>query len=84
MQGSRRKDMTSGGQKDTRQRMPPLHEPDGLPGGRAALPADSLSKPFFGPQGDENRTPQQKAPAPIKPAAKVPPGSNGPRNAPGR
>ena len=41
------------------ERMPPLQEPDGLPSGRAALPADSLSKPFLGPQGDENRAASQ-------------------------
>jgi hypothetical protein len=84
MQDSKRKYVTSGGQKDTAERMPPLQEPDRLPGGRAALPADSLSKPFFGPQGDENRTPPRNAPAPVEPAAKVSPGSNGPHNAPGR
>ena len=56
----------SSGQKGTTDRMPPLQEPDRLPGGRAALPADSLSKPFFGPQGDENRAPPQNAPAPVK------------------
>ncbi len=84
MQNSKRKNMMSGGQKDVAERMPPMREPDGVPGGRAALPADSLSKPFLGPQGDEHRTPPRNAPAPVKPAATVPPGSNGPRDAPRR
>jgi hypothetical protein len=48
MQDGKRKNLPSSGQKDTTDRMPPLQAPDGLPGGRAALPANSLPKPFFG------------------------------------
>ncbi len=90
MQDDQRKNVTSGGQKDLTERMPPVRERDGLPGGRATLPPDGLSKPFFGPQGDENRPPPQDAPAPVKPAAttskaaKSPPSPTGPRNAAGR
>jgi hypothetical protein len=73
MQDGKRKNLPSSGRKDTTDRMPPLQEPDGLPGGRAALPANSLSKPFFGPQGDENRTPPQNAPSPVKPPVRVRP-----------
>jgi hypothetical protein len=36
-------------------------------GGRAGLPAGSLSKPNFGPQGDEHRDPPEVHPAPSKP-----------------
>jgi len=41
------------------------------PGGAAALPEDSLPKPFLGPQGDENRDPPANAPAPVPPAPTV-------------
>jgi hypothetical protein len=51
---------------------PPVQNSDGMPGGRAALPAGSLSKPFLGPQGDENRTPPADAPVPPSPAARLP------------
>ena len=81
MQASKPKDTASAGQKEAMERMPPMQRPDRLPGGRAALPPDSLSKPFFGPQGDENRTPPPNAPAPVKPVAKVPPGATRRRNA---
>jgi hypothetical protein len=79
-----RNNTKSVGQKGTTERMPPLREPDRLPGGRAALPADSLPKPLFGPQGNENRDPPQNAPAPVKHAATIaprPPRPNGPRKA---
>jgi hypothetical protein len=33
-----------------------------MPGGRAALPAGSLPKPLFGPQGDEQRDPPTGSP----------------------
>jgi hypothetical protein len=42
-----------------------------LPGGAAALPVDSLPKPFLGPQGDENRDPPANAPAPVPPIETV-------------
>jgi hypothetical protein len=38
-----------------------------IPGGAAALPPGTLSKPFFGPQGDENRTPPKGAPVGVPP-----------------
>jgi hypothetical protein len=34
-------------------------------GDSAALPEGSLSKPYLGPQGDENRDPPRNAPGPI-------------------
>ena len=40
----------------------PSLPPDGMPGGRAALPPGSLPKPYLGPQGDENRDPPANAP----------------------
>ena len=44
--------------------MPPLQEPDGLPGGRAALPADSLSdgrnQSFSVPAGTRSMTTSPK------------------------
>ena len=49
-------------------KLPPRPNP---PGGAAALPEGSLSKPFLGPQGDENRTPPANAPAPVPPAPTV-------------
>ena len=56
----------------------PTRGPDGMPGGRAALPAGSLPKPFFGPQGDEQRDPPPGSPAPVNPAPivedEMPPG----------
>jgi hypothetical protein len=42
------------------------------PGGSAALPEGTLPKPFFGPQGDENRDPPPNAPAPVNPTATLP------------
>ena len=41
-----------------------------LPGKRAAWPPGTLSTPYFGPQGDENRDPPPNAPTPTaaKPA----------------
>jgi hypothetical protein len=45
--------------------MTEFHE---MPGGRAALPAGSLPKPFVGPQGDEQRDPPTGSPAPVIPA----------------
>jgi hypothetical protein len=48
--------------------LPP--EPE-VPGGAAALPANSLPKPFLGPQGDENRNPPPDAPAPTLPTETV-------------
>ena len=54
--------------KDSDPKVPPLPIP---PGGSAALPADSLPKPFLGPQGDENRTPPPNAPAPVPPTETV-------------
>jgi hypothetical protein len=48
--------------------LPPRRD---LPGGTAALPADSLPKPFLGPQSDENRDPPPNAPAPISPTETV-------------
>jgi hypothetical protein len=49
---------------------PPPHtdKPDGMPGGRAALPPGSLPQPYFGPQGDEQRQPPPNAPSPVEPA----------------
>jgi hypothetical protein len=49
-------------------KLPPQPNP---PGGGAALPESSLPKPFFGPQGDENRDPPANAPAPVTPAPTV-------------
>lgn len=49
----------------------PLPQRPGMPGGAAALPEGSLSKPFLGPQGDENRDPPPNAPAPVSPTATV-------------
>jgi hypothetical protein len=49
-------------------KLPPTPTP---PGGAAALPEDSLSKPFLGPQGDENRDPPPNAPAPVRPTQTV-------------
>jgi hypothetical protein len=37
-------------------------------GGREALPPGGLSKPYLGPQGDENRDPPSHAPSPTEPA----------------
>jgi hypothetical protein len=45
--------------------------PDGFPGERAALPEGTLSSPFLGTQGDENRQPPVNAPAPVNPATTV-------------
>jgi hypothetical protein len=53
---------------DAEQRMPPRREPNGMPGGRAALRPGRLPKPYFGPQGDENRNPPSASPAPVTPA----------------
>lgn len=53
-------------------RMPPMRQPDRLPGDRAALPENTLSKPFFGPQGDENRNAPANAPVPPQPTVTVP------------
>ena len=50
----------------------PRGDSKGMPGGRAALPAGSLSSPFFGPQADENRSPPAGAPSPVKPGPVVP------------
>jgi predicted nucleotidyltransferase len=49
----------------------PLQPPPTPPGGAAALPEGSLSKPFLGPQGDENRDPPANAPAPVSPTKTV-------------
>jgi len=48
-------------------RMPPA-PPGASSGGQAAVPEGSLSKPYFGPQGDEQRDPPAGAPAPVQPA----------------
>jgi hypothetical protein len=45
-------------------KMPPLRPSNDMPGGSAALPEGELSKPFFGPQGDENREPPPNSPVP--------------------
>ena len=58
--------------KEIMDRMPPMREPERLPGDRAALPENTLSKPFFGPQGDENRNPPANAPVPPNPTVRVP------------
>jgi hypothetical protein len=42
------------------------------PGDNAALPEGTLSKPFLGAQGDENRDPPPGAPAPVNPTKTVP------------
>ena len=55
-------------QPPTASPLPPQPNP---PGGAAALPAGSLSKPYFGPQGDENRDPPPNAPAPVNPVETV-------------
>lgn len=34
-----------------------LRDSDGMPNQRDALPPGTLPRPFFGPQGDENRDP---------------------------
>jgi hypothetical protein len=34
-----------------------------LPGQRASLPQGVLSKPYFGPQGEENRDPPENPPS---------------------
>ncbi len=54
--------------------MPKTQDPDGMPGDRAGLPPGSLSKPYFGPQGDESRQPPADAPADVKPAPTLEPG----------
>jgi hypothetical protein len=51
-------------------RMPPRRSDD-MPGGQASLPAGSLPKPFFGPQGDEQRDPPANAPVPVPPTPVV-------------
>jgi hypothetical protein len=53
--------------------MPPMRETDGdaMPGSRAGMPEGSLSKPYFGVQGDENREPPANAPSPVMPGATV-------------
>jgi len=51
--------------------MPPLRQDNEMPGGRAALPQGSLSKPFFGAQGDEHREPAAKTPSPVTPGPTV-------------
>jgi hypothetical protein len=43
--------------------LPALTPQPGLPGQRASLPKGALSKPYFGPQGDENRDPPDNAPS---------------------
>ena len=48
----------------------PLSPKPNPPGGEAALPAGSLSQPFLGPQGDENRDPPASSPS-TPPAEKV-------------
>jgi hypothetical protein len=53
---------------------PPQKGSVGMPGDRAALPDGALSKPFSGPQGDENRTPPDNAPLPPNPSARLPAG----------
>ncbi|HTC11482.1 MAG TPA: hypothetical protein VK726_22190 [Acetobacteraceae bacterium] len=35
----------------------------GLPGQRASLPQGVLSKPYFGPPGEENRDPPENPPS---------------------
>jgi hypothetical protein len=50
---------------------PPFEPPDGFPGERAALPAGSLSNPYLGPQGDENRTPAPNAPSDVRTGSTV-------------
>ena len=54
--------------KPPNSKLPPEPDP---PGGAAALPEGSLSKPFLGPQGDENRDPPPNAPAPVQPTQTV-------------
>ena len=50
---------------------PSASSPDGMPGGRAALPPGSLPKPYLGPQGDENRDPPANAPTAPGPSETV-------------
>jgi hypothetical protein len=45
-------------------KMPEPQPSDNMPGNQAALPKGSLSKPFLGPQGDENRSNAPAAPKP--------------------
>jgi hypothetical protein len=48
-------------------KMPPPRPSDNMPGNREALPKGTLSKPFLGPQADENREPPSNAPVAPKP-----------------
>jgi hypothetical protein len=57
--------------------MPPPRQDNGMPGGRAALPAGTLSKTYLAPQGDEHRDPPADAPSPVNPVATVPHGVEG-------
>jgi hypothetical protein len=63
---------------------PPGQDSSGMPGDRAALPAGALSKPYFGPQGDENRPPPDNAPVPPQPGATIPADRTSPRGRPPR
>jgi hypothetical protein len=55
--------MTDEANNTANNKLPPMPIPSG---GAAALPEGSLSKPFLGPQGDENRDPPPNAPAPVQ------------------
>ncbi len=57
--------------------MPPLRDDNFMPGGRAALPAGTLSKTYLAPQGDEHRDPPANAPSPVNPVVTVPPAVEG-------
>ncbi len=48
------------------------HPESRLPGKRAALPPGTLSKTYFGPQGDQHMTPPPNAPSPVNPVRTVP------------
>lgn len=63
-------DEVPGGPEASADRMPDVPANPGL-GSRAALPEGSLSGPYLGTQGDENRQPPPNAPAPVNPQPTV-------------